>query len=211
MARPPFNPFAEFPALLAELATLDDAADAALEVQRQWYEMNVKDCLHEKTKLYVTVCVNGVHQYRKQCQTCGHVFGPIAYRHINHHDRQSAGERNDSIRERWLAPYYAMRDLTEELKAEARGIRWAPGFRGMYMASPQWAVKRLGVMRRANYQCEECKLADADEIHHVTYSRLGNEDLEHLKAVCSPCHRVLSIELGHVPEREFEEYEGAPS
>lgn len=46
--------------------------------------------------------------------------------------------------------------------------------------------------RRATAQCEECGLRDdwrAVNIHHLTYARLGREDLADLAILCAGCHQ----------------------
>jgi HNH endonuclease len=64
----------------------------------------------------------------------------------------------------------------------------------IYLSSPEWKAKRTLVMRRANHVCEGCGRANAVEIHHLTYQRVGHEMLFDLQAVCRPCHQALHPE-----------------
>ncbi len=57
-----------------------------------------------------------------------------------------------------------------------------------YLASEDWQRKRKAVLRRAGYRCERCRKAKPLDIHHLTYARFGNEDLEDLRALCRDCH-----------------------
>jgi 5-methylcytosine-specific restriction endonuclease McrA len=69
-----------------------------------------------------------------------------------------------------------------------------------YLASPEWWAIREAVMRRAKGKCEDCRLAvklgrsfqiaDATEVHHLTYCRLGRELPEDLIAVCEDHHKL---------------------
>ena len=62
--------------------------------------------------------------------------------------------------------------------------------------SPRWEIMRQQVWARANKhnggKCELCRLRSGCDVHHLTYERLGDEDLRDLLLVCRPCHRVLS-------------------
>jgi 5-methylcytosine-specific restriction endonuclease McrA len=60
-----------------------------------------------------------------------------------------------------------------------------------YLNSPKWKAKRILVLRRAKYKCEECKRRQATQIHHKTYKRIFNEPLSDLLAVCAPCHKKI--------------------
>lgn len=61
-----------------------------------------------------------------------------------------------------------------------------------YMASPEWAeVKRR---YRASLRPQDCGLCGTDQniqIHHMTYDRIGEEELADLAALCGDCHSML--------------------
>lgn len=57
-----------------------------------------------------------------------------------------------------------------------------------YLASPQWKQRRLQAFERAGGRCERCGSAVKLEVHHLTYDRLGREELSDLLVVCKPCH-----------------------
>lgn len=59
--------------------------------------------------------------------------------------------------------------------------------------SPEWQVLRAQVMIRSDGRCEVCRTATATQVHHVTYERLGHEDVERdLLAVCRGCHAGIT-------------------
>jgi 5-methylcytosine-specific restriction endonuclease McrA len=60
-----------------------------------------------------------------------------------------------------------------------------------YLNSIKWKSKRLKVLQRAKFRCEQCKSRQATQVHHKTYKRIFNEPLSDLLAVCAPCHRKI--------------------
>jgi len=74
-----------------------------------------------------------------------------------------------------------------------------------YMASREWALKRQEVRKRSGGTCERCHRAKMQDVHHLTYERVGGELLTDLLGVCRPCHAFLSAKsdidpcLGHTP------------
>jgi hypothetical protein len=68
-----------------------------------------------------------------------------------------------------------------------------------YLASREWALKKNAVRRRSGGICERCKTSPHHATHHLTYERIGNEDLDDLIAVCNRCHQYLSGKLSYDP------------
>jgi len=60
-----------------------------------------------------------------------------------------------------------------------------------YIASDDWRIMRLSILRRSNGVCERCNVKKAKDVHHLTYDRLGHEDPADLLAVCRECHDEL--------------------
>lgn len=58
-----------------------------------------------------------------------------------------------------------------------------------YLESSEWKLRRREVMRRDNGTCQSCG-NPAEQVHHMTYERIGNEDMEDLLAICRRCHRL---------------------
>jgi hypothetical protein len=57
-----------------------------------------------------------------------------------------------------------------------------------YLCSREWAVMKRSVHDRAGGYCERCELFEIDAVHHLTYERKYNEDLEDLAGWCKHCH-----------------------
>lgn len=71
---------------------------------------------------------------------------------------------------------------------------WPPGHVSYsnYMRSAEWFHKRMMVMALAEGVCEVKWCFNlAQDVHHLTYDRLGCERMEDLKAVCRWHHQVL--------------------
>lgn len=60
-----------------------------------------------------------------------------------------------------------------------------------YIKSKAWKSKREKILKRADGQCERCKVARAAHVHHRTYAHFKRERMEELEAVCVPCHQAL--------------------
>ena len=58
-----------------------------------------------------------------------------------------------------------------------------------YLRSSHWRKTRVGVLVRAGYRCEECGNNRSLQIHHLSYSNLGNESPYELQCLCSKCHK----------------------
>lgn len=69
--------------------------------------------------------------------------------------------------------------------------------KSIYLQSPQWLTKRQAVLHRDNYTCQMCSSTNNLNIHHVTYERLGNENLSDLVTLCNNCHSKLHNKLGY--------------
>jgi 5-methylcytosine-specific restriction endonuclease McrA len=58
-----------------------------------------------------------------------------------------------------------------------------------YLESPQWQTRRRAAFERARNACTLCPETRALEVHHRTYSHIGNERDEDLVVLCYWCHR----------------------
>lgn len=76
-------------------------------------------------------------------------------------------------------------------KAQKR--KWWTWYNG-YLASPYWLAKRQAVLERDDYTCCGCK-GEANQVHHLTYERVGREALEDLVSICAACHAYHHEEM----------------
>ena len=73
---------------------------------------------------------------------------------------------------------------------------WITSETKSFYDTPQWRSKRESILRRDNYQCQECrrygKLVQAREVHHIKHldeaPELAFED-SNLVSLCKACHR----------------------
>ena len=66
-----------------------------------------------------------------------------------------------------------------------------------YMESLDWQIIRLKAMKRDDYECVTCGAISGLEVHHITYSRLGNEKLSDLATLCRDCHQAVHDKYGY--------------
>lgn len=65
-----------------------------------------------------------------------------------------------------------------------------PDLYDTYLRSQTWKARRLAVLKRAGRGCEECgKTGVPRDVHHITYTRIGDEPLDDLLALCRDCHQ----------------------
>ena len=57
-----------------------------------------------------------------------------------------------------------------------------------YLASPEWRAKRREIFELRGGRCEGCGF-QAEQVHHLTYERVGAELPSDLMAICDACHR----------------------
>lgn len=56
-----------------------------------------------------------------------------------------------------------------------------------YLQSGAWAKKRAERLSIDSHKCQVCG-AEAEEVHHLTYNRLGKESMDDLVSLCKKCH-----------------------
>lgn len=57
-----------------------------------------------------------------------------------------------------------------------------------YLKSVRWRALRDKVLKRDSWKCTECRSKYNLHAHHLTYDRVGEEQLEDLKTLCRKCH-----------------------
>lgn len=61
-----------------------------------------------------------------------------------------------------------------------------------YIKSNEWKEKKRTRLEKDNYVCQDCKKSSiALDVHHITYDRLGNEDIFDIVSLCRHCHESL--------------------
>lgn len=57
-----------------------------------------------------------------------------------------------------------------------------------YLRSKEWKRKRQEALAHYGALCDECGMTESLHVHHKTYERLGNENVEDLQILCKGCH-----------------------
>ena len=60
-----------------------------------------------------------------------------------------------------------------------------------YIHSELWRSKKAQIIRDAHYRCQECGSMFRLQVHHISYSHLGNEIKGELIVLCEVCHKEL--------------------
>jgi hypothetical protein len=153
-----------------------------------------------------------------QCP-CGAALGILKYADLN---GLSLGElppfdeaAHEALRDAQYQAAQARRDFDRRMAQDsAPATPAAPEFWESYTAyldSPAWREKRDLVLRRDGGRCRArlfgCR-GTASEVHHIRYTHVGREPLFDLEAVCSHCHRDLTVmdRKGRRAEQVFPAY-----
>ena len=73
-----------------------------------------------------------------------------------------------------------------------------------YLASREWRVKRKLFIEEETYGvCERCADCPIENVHHLTYANVGNEDWKDLMGLCRPCHEYIAAERDDDPALEI--------
>lgn len=135
-------------------------------------------CNSERREMTRRRVAGGSIQIVDQCSFCGAAVS-LAYKAstIKHPERlpefdegrirlfeMSRHAKRDKERQAWLAEH------------------------DIYLRTPEWRSRRQAVLYRARGKCEGCGIADATQVHHLTYEHWKNEFLWELVAICDGCH-----------------------
>lgn len=61
-----------------------------------------------------------------------------------------------------------------------------------YINSEAWREKRKDRLQIDGNKCRTCLSKERLEVHHVTYERFGNENLDDLITLCRDCHEAIT-------------------
>lgn len=59
----------------------------------------------------------------------------------------------------------------------------------LYLQSVEWRELRRRALERDGHKCAKCR-GPAEQVHHLTYDRWQNENLEDLVSLCGACHEL---------------------
>lgn len=151
----------------------------AWEQIKQRYE-----CSHDRRELRKKATRAGAEWFWNQCVECGEAVRVAA---PPPSQRAAVPERDENIRRGHFAAQ--MEEFAQVRHQE--DAKWWDWYRA-YLRSEGWRWRRARVLSRAKGRCEGCGVADATEVHHLTYARVGQEMLFDLVAICHPCHEAVT-------------------
>lgn len=159
--------------------TIEIKQKAYAEIERKFV------CPHLKREVRRRTIKDGRQTYVSQCIRCGHTSSPIKVSAVGKIGK-IVPEYDDKIQEKWralknLAYEAAREELKPQLKKEY----------SIYLRSEKWKEIRNKIISRCKNICEVCESAPAEQVHHLTYVRLGNEELNDLLGVCGECHELI--------------------
>jgi len=57
-----------------------------------------------------------------------------------------------------------------------------------YLKTEPWQSLRRAALLRFGNKCAQCKTKEFLQVHHLTYKRVGHEELTDLVVLCRDCH-----------------------
>lgn len=156
-----------------------------------------RPCLHADVRLVWRTFRDGTRHAQRQCQDCGTSLGSVKQDTLAPEVARTMGLYDPNLkRDRQLRDAIARaRDERAELisaqyqvSGEARLAEYQE-----HLRSPEWQTIRALVFARCGGWCEQdgCHRR-ATQVHHLTYDRLGWEELTDLMGLCGPCHKAIS-------------------
>ncbi len=71
-----------------------------------------------------------------------------------------------------------------------------------YLRSEEWKMRREQRLKIDNYTCQMCGTKEKLVVHHKTYARIFNEDMDDLITLCDPCHKKVH-NRDNIPQDNF--------
>lgn len=149
----------------------------------------INNCCRKPFKIVVIEQYNfSLFRLYHQCKNCGGVLDrtrPLSFKEYEDEIRynfkkESHEEWKNNIKEEMS---YISKEVSENNYRNSK-----KGQYDIYLYSKEWKLKRDLVLKRDKYICQECKVNQAIDVHHLNYDRLFNEKLEDLLSLCRECH-----------------------
>ena len=146
-------------------------------------------CEHDETELRVFTASNGVKHYRYQCLQCGRNTKTVKKADIRRPLTRISDWDND-LQQRWFNERYALYQRVSEVQRERKNQEFWDWY-DQYLQTEKWGRIRERVLSRADGICEGCGRRKATQVHHLSYTHVGEEFLFELVAICRDCHGRL--------------------
>ena len=145
-------------------------------------------CQHVKKTLRKKLAANNAISIWHQCDRCGQKVGiaikkasmpPPQVQALPAWDIQGESAFYAEKKKRFDDVYAAEKTRCSDV--------WDRAY-AQYLQTAEWRRKRQLVLLRAQGICEGCRESQAVDVHHLTYSDVGEEFLFQLAALCRKCH-----------------------
>lgn len=157
-----------------------------------WFWKSIEECCRNpQNRIVVQHIDHNFIQIRVQCDNCGGCLNmkkPLSHPKFK---TQIKGLFSLEKHENWKQEKTSE---NEYIFATSKAIKLQNSNYAKYLnhlQSPFWKTIRKRALERDNNTCQKCFVATAQEVHHLTYINLGNENLEELISYCKPCHKKM--------------------
>lgn len=147
-------------------------------------------CEHADVRLVRFTKSNATEEFRRQCQRCGKTVEVARKANLSAEEMRTTPPYDPGLAARWWQQRSARFDELRQEQREAENSAWWQRY-AAYMASPEWAARRLRVLGRDNRLCQACLKRPAEHVHHLSYKHFGAEPLFELTSICRVCHEAL--------------------
>lgn len=154
-----------------------------------WWYCRIDTCCR-KPYLIVTQCHKFSPHTRlyRQCTNCGGCLNRTKPLKFKDYDDEIEGLFYDEYFEDWKKEYNEEAAYIYKNQCFANYLNSHYYKYKSYLLSSEWKNKRDEVMKRDKSLCQHCKVAPADDVHHLTYDNLFDEPLDDLLSLCRSCH-----------------------
>lgn len=155
----------------------------------------IDDCCRKPFKIVIIDRTKKVERLLFQCKNCEGIVNRNLPLSFKIYGEQIKDEFNEDRYEKWKKRIEYEYILVNEDIKENNFWNSKKGKYIRYLSSDEWKKIRELVLKRDEYKCQKCKIKSADEVHHLTYQNLYNENLEDLISVCSYCHKEIHNDI----------------
>jgi hypothetical protein len=161
-----------------------------------WKIQKIDSCCRNPFELLVFKYNNSIPiAIYVQCNNCGGSLTMTKPLSFKDNSKSVRGEFSQVRYNDWKSEKQYEADQIYGISRQLRFINSSYYKYIQYLQSEEWKSKRLLVLERDNWICQSCKILKADEVHHLTYANLGNENLDDLISYCKKCHLSKHLNL----------------
>ncbi len=144
-------------------------------------------CDHPRKEIRRKIQSNNVTVAVRQCLTCGANCGAVPKRDVP--TLHLLREFDEELRKGWQEDAHQRHQRACDAAKQTRDNVWWAWYNS-YLISPQWYTRRRAVLAR-DVICRGCSQRPSQQVHHLTYARVGHEMLFDLVGVCNECHNAI--------------------